>query len=72
MFRVCREEAQTHGLTAQLGNSTANACGAVATVDRALALADGRARPANDAEAALHAVLARGAAAAALIARAPA
>jgi hypothetical protein len=68
LFRACREEAQSHGLTSQLGNATANACGAVATVDRALALADGRAAPATEAEAALQAVLARGAAAAALAA----
>lgn len=67
MFRVCRDEAESQGLTARLGNTTASACGDVRTVDRALALAEGFALPANESEAALAAVLARGAAAAALI-----
>jgi hypothetical protein len=68
LFRTCREEAQSHGLTSQLGNATANSCGAVSTVNRALALAEGRAAPSSDAEAALQTVLARGAAAAASLA----
>ncbi|MGY1805797.1 hypothetical protein ACI8AF_00330 [Blastococcus sp. SYSU D00669] len=67
MFQICRNEAEAQGLTARLGNTTASACGDVRTVDRALALADGSASPASESEAALAAVLARGAAAAALL-----
>lgn len=67
LFRSCRAEAEAQGLTSRLGNATSNACGSVTSVDRALALASGDARPADAAEAAVAAALSRGAAAAALI-----
>lgn len=67
LFRTCRGEAEAQGLTARLGNDVASACGDVATIDRALALAEGRCQPGSDNEAALAAMLSRGAATAALL-----
>jgi hypothetical protein len=66
MFKVCRAEAERQRLVSRLGNDAANSCGSVTTIDRALALADGRAAGRTEAEQAVADVLASGAAAARL------
>ena len=66
MFKVCRGEAERQRLVNRLGNDVANSCGSVTTIDRALALADGRATGRTEAERAVADVLASGAAAARL------
>jgi hypothetical protein len=66
MFKVCRGEAERHGLVSRLGNDVASSCGSVTTIERALALADGNAVGRTEAERALADMLTRGAAAAQL------
>jgi hypothetical protein len=66
LFRHCRDEAEIHGSTARLGSAVAGACGNVTDIAAALELAEGRRAPADASEAAVAAILARGAAAARL------
>jgi hypothetical protein len=64
MFKVCRGEAERHGLVSRLGNDVASSCGGVTTIRRALALAEGNTTGRTEAERALADRLACGAAAA--------
>lgn len=63
MFRICRDEAQDARSTARLGSTVAGACGEVASVDEALALAHGEHAPASTSEQALASMLQRASAA---------
>lgn len=65
LFRFCRDEARTGGSVTATGSAVAEVCGDVATVDTALALAEGHRIPTSPAEAAVAVHLGRAAAVAA-------
>lgn len=59
LFAFCRREQDASGAVARIGTTAVNLCGDVGTVGHALDLAYGRRAPADDAETALAADLAR-------------